>query len=1361
MSLLGALQPAVEAIFVARHERIVAAEVVVTTKTGAGSGRSLGLVGRGRGQGGAPAPVSSPAASAGRPDDRLPTLLVVCVPMETSSGTTASAGPVSGGYRGSPVSSPPALAASSLTGAPPSRSSATTSQMATTTTPGGILHTLEIKSDNQVRLRHSLPLSRLVGTSHESGGKVDLTFDFGASGMFSVQFESNIQREMMSAAIRRLKGSTPAGQKAEGGLAGGIEGLEEATRVVQHQQRRGVFTLEEEEKLLQYIGGEAGLDDTQHFQEALLHQQKSTELRLLQTLVQSSSMWATAKEQVHTLMKDVETVEQRIALHSANLLAKRITIQQIEHDNNTLQRKQRNLEDLHETVKRLKDLLQLEPAAEQCLRQLSSIPDDQLPSFFASDKNIHDISNAMRHMHTVIQDTNLQHDFPIAAVKERKEYFLKQRRIIVFRSKEFLFTLIEKYEKQYLEDNTRWSRGKTLVWKPHDELHRVMLQMSEIIKAMGRIDMEGFTSLLRRYRLAMRRVYAVEINSFYSLLEEQIKTLASSASKRAFLLGEPHSFEWCVGFRSEMLPPGDALPPRGSMPLPSPHELTMQVPPTNAAAGGLNNNNNNNTIPFNRSGEKKDGSVIIPPVPEKLRLSFQLPLFCSSVLSPFTPSGTSLLPSSIYASGLQLYANPSSFSDPRLWQVKFHHKSTRSSICCGPLKGEKGGYLRPDVAMAMALQCTLQALMVEEFVLSWCFGVEEGYHHRRYYANRTATRIAGGGLRGRRAGSGYRAGEEILLEPPLSPKLLGLGISPKERRMHQEHQAYLLQECLVEIFGGDISSFSIIDQVQGIGARMLWVGQAVAKPPQALLRRHRRRRNGKSGEDGDGERGSGVWSLSDEDEDGEQEGEQSRTDYLNGDRENSLTDSPNHHVVTNTQVFFNTQRILKQNFLFQLITRLAHHVTTSCDKTYVIPILSMLQSLSTPTLHAAAMEPAPKVRDPDHPAEEEGVGVDMEEVHRDVDDEEEKRKEPPPLQAPTSQSTFAMILLREVESTMAGAMLQHMEEQSSSITRAKKEYCIRPTPLFVGFTNLPLYIYRMEGLMNLLCPHVSENSQYTSIMTTLMDQLFAALDEITGVATGHAGSAGVKGWGVALDEWEDIQDEKDPDHKKKSKKKQKNHQSIGSPAHLPVRLKMRETVLQKFHALTLDKYQMDSNKAKYIQQYRHHAYFCTFFQALSPLSHAAAALQKFYDISAEKRNQYERLYLERVLLLEELPVFGSFTTTAQELLEVYSEVELRHHRAVSVEAVKATVFAMNTEIPKGIERCAERMKQHFLRDVSPDSIALQFHKTLLQRTWQHFCRLMEQQYAFMEGLVQWEIYQSHGIRLGITKSRVFELLGKV
>lgn len=2068
-------------------------------------------------------------------------------------------------------------------------------------------------------------------------------------------------------------------------------------------------------------GGIGGLERIPEVERSLLHQQKATELELVQTLVQSSSRFSVAKDQVRRLMRDVELMEQRISMHSAHLLAKRLIIQHIERENNTLQRRRRNLAVLQESVLALQRVLQLDPEIEACLGRLQDLGGDEeeedvaaIAAFFKEDQNVVHLSKAMLQMQAVIQDPDLARRFPIAAVAERRAYFLKLRRLIVFRSKEFLFTLIDEHEKSFFAfkkqskkeqkkkmgkeggkvsgkektfldpksqkkispektqtscsffPSSGTSQGESsrvqLIWSAHDALHQKLLQMKAIIQALARIDMEGFMALLRRYRLAMSRMYAAEMKTFFQTLWYQLRTCKTKKKFAAretdpppFLLGSSKcSYRYLSSFRAETLSAGDVLPPRGTLPLPSPTEHLLQVPsrhrplwdaerrrggggggasrlegeegeegtsagsgfrdgwkgvgsplfqslqsvggpesgpggspsygsmslggdrstapgwstlsrrglflptlsipsspegggevalspsyaalsplPTTAAGGGGGVRAGVVTSTTTMTGP---APLAIPTVPVRDRLAIVCPALtgASRLMSHFgvpvshacagvTHGPTGSLgrgvehdpaavrgggeeeeevfshPSWWYAAGLQIFQDADFFTDPRTFAaIKGHHQSAwsrfrtgvsnifsggggaggggrggRSSSSWSSAKKKRngsrgraarseraateggkgptrmrggGGTLRPDMAVGLVLECVLSAILMEELVLSECFGVAEGWtwprneddeeeeeeqqvahdeevkvdkekgsarRGRRGKGFNTASSetfsvASGGGGRGvgskprtpsplpmeaylplppppqryyhetlplwwasvsrvaaafgplsqmREGGEGggggsRRGGSSSVLVAggagamrstssscfpfpyppttcpafsmftpttttfsffsPLAMKAMllpsdvstahhhrrgggngdedergggegsrvttsyrgGRGGSGHEcrelervRHAYEHHHAELLLESLSEIFFGEGSS-AWHQVVHGIGARVLWLGHAVAKTPQVALRRRTRVRGLKRSQSapgsgaspslgGGGGTGGEPWEdvdqweppqegVDDEWEDlgPEEEKERKRGGGLLGSsfsKDHGEEDGGEDIPLTSTPAFLATQRALRSHFLFQTITGLVRFIGTHCDKLYAVPILSIAESLTKPfpSTASAYVVPSGPTRTMPIGRGPEGSGVGSTSSVTAVGGVVDWTVPTltvgapgggavvdfsPPPRPPLTQSTFCMILLREVEKTMGGVMLEHIQEQVASIERAKRRFYIRPTPLFCAWQKLPVYVYRMEALMNALYiprharrgrrsdeeddggggggvrgrgspprgfrgmdrdglgatlsssvlggyetawersiyghrrhrgggglgkdrrvveeeaeeaeddddnggrprrEHLGDSNdeeeeeeeedsanfyaQYTSVLNRLVEQLFLAVDDITGVSVpgvgmmawpttpstttggGDPGSgwypsssapssagfaalhtttatntttttsprissprgggvvgvlAGDGGGGVgemsgggplgsisgagtlapsgslplphastkvggfgpssrsvggdpisgtggnsfftpshpsstyalplpfssssssnsiasplgrregappsaplpvpsSLDsnkKWTKQQGAhaKKKEEKKRAQQRKKEEKKAakkaanageassaprrgsissffsgpflphptagsttspgddratvhgtvprtvdhGSPSAwsstspppapalppLPVRDAIRQAVYY-FHDGTsysgrlqrgswwswwwggrggwrppkrsrstgmgrrqqgsppfpvplgtttsttsssstssprrktthggvlskgnerdrrhaaLSPYSLTSAslgfspqmlgggggggsslgvppevKWRSIQQYRHHTYFCTFYQTLSTLCHSRKCLRRWYEMACHKRDHYERLYLERVLFLQELPLFGSFTTAVQELLEVYSESELRHHRAVSVEVVQATVAAMEVEIVKGVPRCAARMRQHFLRDVAPDSPALQFHKTLLQRTWQHFCLLLEDRFAFMESLLKWEVYVAQGIRLRMTKTEmVLNVLNKV
>lgn len=1402
--LSSTLASTVETVFASRQERVIAAEIVTTTTASLQSATHRD----GGGGGGVREKVSQR-----RVFFKIPTLLVLSVPLNINNNTGDKGERLSGAEGGSSGSLAGGSASGEGGGEGIGGKSSKKYLLNSAKAGGAMLHALDIKSETQLKFRHSFPLTRLVGMTHEGaggtsqekkrdeepshhhpasttgnrsssgdGGGVDLTFDCGGSGLISVEFESNVQREMMAAAIQRMR---PRGVLPSSGLqqlqgvgnvpveafdpAGQVGGMGEPT------SRRGVFSAEEEARLLQYIGERGSFDDTDGFQQMLLHGQKSMELELLQSLVESSSLWAAAKDHVRSLVKDVEVVEQRIALHSFNLLAKRMVIQKIEHDHNTLQRRKKNLRELHETVSRLKDLLQLETEWVESIDALRKTEESALPAFFENKTHIKNLSAAMRHMEKVIQDGRLQLEFPIAAVRERKEFFLEQRRLTVFRSKSFLFDLMEKCEKKYLRDRKRQSNGPRLVWRRHNELHDTLREMGVIVTATGRIDMEGFIRLLRKYRVSMRHVYAVELGSFFQVMRPQLMTHyrfhnqsspAFSRPSHGFRIGEAWSSATrCDRFRSVTLFVGDALPAEGALPLPCEAEkrffdpATVAPPPdagvrerSNPEAGegrerGEEKHRRTWSDPCRTSAPPRGGGGgggtavrVLPPPPEDARLLLNIP-----VSGPLWGEhelgrggggdGDVSCPLAVQKGALwNLFSDPHKLFTEPIRGVKGRGLGQALGSCCcastsgggggggsGPLRRcPRGGWWRPDIAFGVALQCVLEAVMMEEEVLVTCFGISEVRHSGSSY--------------------GFSSGGAGIHKFPSSSS------SSSHSREESAATVLLLQECLIEIFGGD-STFSLMEQLPAIGARVLSVGTAVKRQTQGLGPLNRKK-DAVGGESMNNNNNSSKYELEDEEE------EETGGGRRNGNRNKGVYDEGDDDAADNDETFWATfylkmQRLLRRNFLFSSMSDLARYITHHCDKTFAIPILCMIQALIHPTHDNNNNGNSLKGGGGGSGGSPMGLAGGGETqtsppppaaAATTASDQRTGESPPPGASAGSSthsyhwrpsQSTFCSALLRELETIFSGTMIQHLEEQCHSITKGTREFLIHPRPLLPCFSNLPLYVYRMEALLHTLHPEVCDATQYKSILTRLVDQLFSALDEVTGVAaktvvSGKAafgsGDGGEKGAARSLTGWDRVR----------------------RGAHRFLELGARA--------------QPDSLSYRYTQQYRHHVFFCTFYQALSPHSHAAAGLKSYYDMSAAKRDEYEALYLTEVLLLVDIPVFGAFTVAAEELLQVYSPEELRHHRSLSVDRVTAVVAKMEREVTRGIERSAERIKQHFLHDVAPDSPALSFHKTLLQRTWNHYCLLVDKKLEFMDNLLSWEAFR--GVQPTMSREKGMTLMRK-
>ncbi|AIN95903.1 exocyst complex component 1-like protein [Leishmania panamensis] len=1077
-------------------------------------------------------------------------------------------------------------------------------------------------SRQRVKLKSAFAVDRLISISNE--GSFDAAFNFGSSGVLSVSFESHIQREMFLAAARRILAMPSSSSGAHGGYAENrmspIHGVlteavgaqveaDAAARVRKlRQDKRRVFTTEEEKHLLRHIGNNgAGFDDIKQFQEILLRQQKNSELRSLNLLTTSEAAWQEAQRQVQDLVQDVEEVEQRIESYSKHLLSKKAVLQQVEHTNNTLQRRQQNLEALYMMMSDLRDQLRLAPATMTLLSRLRTIPEDCLVAFFSEGSNAVTLSMAMKHMQSVLHNPKLDSDFPIAAVAERKVFFLEQRKMIAQRSKLYIMAIIESFEAKYLADKARYSRDALLVWQLHVELAHKLIDISGVICALECIDVEGFNNVLRKYRTSMQKVYALEITHFFKCLKKQVKKV--NTWRGPFLLGTSESRREAMSMRMETAQSGET--PRmysrygQSTPALTPRMMRFgDDSDQGASAGGWT---------ASGTGGNEDHTHLSVQFPSAADLSME---------------------GGVPASAIQLYQSANTLR-------RLDSRAEVSSVVSGikslsPTSTSGGGYVRPDLAFAIALESSVLAVINEEAILHRCFNLfstpEEKSGNDHSAAGSSSTGASP------QADDSKRTGAATLR-----------GAAGTDR-------AQMKQESLLELFGGvdanyfvrALQGMSRSDSAQYSCSNSQDIGLPPRPPPAGYgggswgqgnsSFPHRRTWSGTSSAVYDRERNS---IAGDEVDGGGPDDEASRASRI----------------------------ALHRNFLIRTMRDLALFVVEKCDRIYCVPILCMIRAYRA-TAADSAMLP--------------------------------------------SKSAFCQAMLGEVEAVMVGGMTRFVAEQTDSIHRCRKRYVVHPTPLLHCFSKMPALFLRLEAVHNALAPNVCDRTEYASIALSLVDQSFDALDQITNVrGTGEDRNAG--------------------------------------------HLKLNELIAQKLHSV-LDGVEADISSLKwvFVQQYRHQSFFCAFYSTMPSDSFAVELLQDHYASAKAKRDRYEELYLTRVLLVRSFPVFGIFALSAEDLSMIYSKEELRHHKALSVDAVEKVLSGLEKEMRSGVRASAERMKRHFLRDVDLGGNEASFHTTLLQRTWQHFSTLLLRKFDFLAELLSWPAYRD--IFIPITRSDVVGML---
>ncbi|KAF8290418.1 putative Exocyst complex component Sec3 [Trypanosoma cruzi] len=1018
----------------------------------------------------------------------------------------------------------------------PSTSSSPSSVSQTT------LNVVRVESGRVVKVKLVFVVARLVDVSHD--GSFDATFNFGGSGMISVAFESHIQREMFVAAVRKVQRdlqphvatvSRDVRALLTDALGAEVE-ADAAARVksLRHEKRRALTA--EDEQRLQHFLGRHGFDDIRSTEKSLSMRQKEAELSSVEVLLASVGAWEVVRSRIVELVGDVEELESRIAQYSRQILSKKEQLQRIEHQSNTLQRKQRNLRKLHEHLEGLCGQLSLPPQTTALLLRLASVKDEDLVDFFAEGNNAQVLSVAMKHMRSLLQNKKLGTDYPITAVAERRAFFIEQRRMIAHRSKAYILATIGKYETTYLADRTRYSSKERLVWRIHSELMAQLANIRDVITALLYIDLEGYIAVLRRYRVSMQRIYALEMQKFFKHVRTHVKKVGS---RGPFLLGtRDYSMDEALNSRMETTTittaAGGETPRRlwgvGSSVASTPAASWTLTPHTGEGDGG------------------EDGTLCLelPTAREEgLRLYDVANVRADAATSAATPGAT---PNAIPAA-----ATSYSFT----------------SLASG-WTGTFAGKLRPDLALAMVLETTFSVVLKEKETLQQCFGIIE--------------------------------------KAPTEDDTSGLSRPLDDDHLPacEENAAKLLNESLLELFGGD---------------------KLVQFPPSKA--------------------GASSSSYS-----WRQDGDVGLIGVNNNNNKQSCSSASGNNAVQTE----------KGCYLLRQLVGIAEYCGEKCDRLYAVPVMAMLGA-----------------------------------YRRDG--------------TPTAESSFCQMLLQALEHVVSSTISRSIAEQTTSIATCRKRHVVDPRGMLSCFTKLPVFIHHMETVHNALPPAVCNRSKYASITLSFVDQTFEALNYITNFG--------------------------------------------GTEPRREKKLSFIESIEKRASSWLGG---LDNNPVKrgIIQQYRHHAFFCTFYTSLPSTAYAVELLRERYESSRRLRDHYEEVYLTRILLVKDFPEFGNFALVAEDLAQSHSREELRHHNALSVEAMGRILQCLPREVRSGISSSSRRMKKHFLRDVADRKEEKLFHCALLQHVWQHFSTLLLQKIEFLETLLRWPLYA--GMEMTITRAEVLSLL---
>ncbi|ORC82988.1 uncharacterized protein TM35_000791140 [Trypanosoma theileri] len=1002
------------------------------------------------------------------------------------------------------------------------------------------LNVLRVESDRVIKVKLVFVVARLVDVSHD--GNFDATFNFGSSGMISVAFESHIQREMFVAAVRRVQrdlqplqislaqsGPGPAVQAFLTDAVGAAADADAAARVKGLRRARHRALSGEDERRLQAFLGPNGFDDVRSTELRLLARQKEAELAAVAVLLTSGSAWEGVRCRIADIITDMEELEGRIAQYSRHILSKKDQLQRIEHQNNKLQRKQRNLEKLHEHLEEFCGQLSLPKQTSALLLRLRSTRDEDLVSFFAEGNNAQILSDAMKHMRTLLHNTKLSTDFPIAAVAERRAFFTEQRRMIAHRSKAYILATISKHEEAYLADRNRYSGKGRVVWRMHTELMGQLMSIRDMITALAHIDLEGYIAVLRRYRVSMQRVYALEVHRFFKYLRELVKKVGS---RGPFLLGVRDSPDDMLATHVETMGGTGARSRSGS--------VAGGAASTNLWGGSLRSSpdpslaqtprGRSNSIAQSNNSKYNDEvvSVELPCCQDE-----SLRLYDRSSVHVGTPSASSAF-----------------------------------SLTSG-FAGKKNGELRPDLALAIAIETTFTIVLQEEEIMRQCFGLAEKER--------------------------VNVDNSIEGSTVLNSTALTIG---------ERDASELLGESLLELFGGD---------------KLVQFSSAATNSTSQL---------------------------------------QGNETEFSGSKVTAIDDADRNSVNI-------LRRAQQRCFLQQQLLGFAEYCGEKCDRLYAVPVIVMVKAYLREGTRTAA-------------------------------------------------SSFCLVMLQALERLVASIISRSIAEQTASIAACRRRYLLHPAGMLSCFTKLPVFVQRMEVIHDALPPAICSRNDYASIALSFVDQSFEALNYITNL--------------------------------------------VGQDTRRDLKLSITETIAMRAIKL-LDGVDNKSAKRGFIQQYRHHAFFCAFYTSLQPTNCYAVDLLRERNESSELlRDRYEEVYLTRVVLVKDFTEFGSFVLVAEDLVRVHSREELRHHNALSVEAVRRVLRSLPREMRNGIPSSSKRMKKHFLRDVAGKQEE-SFHCTLLQRLWQHFGILLLQKIDFLEALLRWPMYE--GIEMSVTRNEVSALLQEV
>jgi hypothetical protein len=405
-------------------------------------------------------------------------------------------------------------------------------------------------------IRQEIPVVNLSSESPVHSGGLETLFkvsgelevdDKDVSGV-RVSFESSVQREIFSAAVRKAMRAAAVGGGYEddeeggggagggGGGGGGPVSISSTGAAYGRERKRedmraiGILPMEDEillAKEARALG--MTLNDVRSFEASLAGRIAETEAKAVEEVMDAAADWREQSEAVEAMREVVVELEDRVRAYSHELLSRRDVIQEIEMESTHRQRRKKNLDAVINELDAAMQHLRLPAADEATIMKLVEMEEGskQVHVFFTTQSNLQALLRVTAHMQRLLKDPppEAYRYAEIHAVEERAGWFNELRNDIATKAAMCVDVIATKISVMLLGERKRKSNRSRLILMPPTEVFLVLDPLTPLFAILRSTNYKRHCAAVRQFCSRLREVYSFETRRFFSELRRIIKRM--------------------------------------------------------------------------------------------------------------------------------------------------------------------------------------------------------------------------------------------------------------------------------------------------------------------------------------------------------------------------------------------------------------------------------------------------------------------------------------------------------------------------------------------------------------------------------------------------------------------------------------------------------------------------------------------------------------------------------------------------------------------------------------------------------------------------------------------------------------------